>query len=81
MNPIAWLIAIAAGAVLGLLAALVRRPHGFAASVLLGALGGGIGAWLAVIFGLPVENRVGLAVAAAAGAAVLVVLSFAMRRV
>ena len=80
MNPLVWLIGALVGGGIGLAASLVRRPQGLVANALIGVLGGGIGAWLATVFGVAIEAKVTLAASAAGGAVVLVGLLWALRR-
>ena len=80
MSLLGWMIAVAVGVVLGLGASAIRRPLGIVANVLIAVLGGGIGAWLATVFGVAVEEMAALIAAAAGGAAVLVILLWSMRR-
>lgn len=80
MNPAIWLMGAAIGLALGLLASLVRRPWGLVANLALAGLGGGLGAWLGAVFGLPPEARAALAGAGAAGAAVFVALLWSLKR-
>ena len=80
MSPIVWLIAVVVGAVIGGGLSALRRPHGVVVSLAMGVVGGGIGAWLAYVFGVAVESRIVLGAAAAVGALVLTALSWTLRR-